>query len=448
MSSNSNEDKQRILAIMEKVKLGQATEAEIQEFDQWYDSFEGDELYTQGMTSSEKLQAKRKHLHNINQQIYHEAVPNPKPVFKLWPRIAAAASIILMLGAGGYFYYQRHAIKQEQNQIAKNDIAPGQNKATLTLSNGRKIVLSSAVKGALAEEGGVSITKTKDGQIIYKVEDNTDEAGKLNTLTTARGETYQVELPDGSKVWLNAYSSIKYPASFARLAERKIELTGEAYFEVVHNTKQPFRVATNGQVVEDIGTHFNINSYTDENATRTTLVEGSISISANPALSAMGRTERLRAQRGQKNNGNFELDAEGREVKGDPSTRSGLHPSLPGRERETRDVILKPGQQSVLSAKDFSIRDVDTDEAIAWKNGYFQFSQEPLQSIMRKVSRWYNVDIAFDSESLKQMTFSGTISRLDKVSKVLHRLELTKEVQFKIVQNTIMVMPLGPKPAN
>ena len=321
----------------------------------------------------------------IDQEI---VVAGPAKAKKLWPRFAAAASIILGLGFGGYFLLHKKAQQPiAQNVQFKKDLSPGGTKAYLTLANGHRIALSDTTNGKIAIQSGVVITKTGDGQLVYQAAPavnpgiNTEPA--YNMIETPKGGQYRVVLPDGTQVWLNAASSLKYPARFAG-NERKVELTGEGYFEVVHNSRQPFKVTTNGLVVEDLGTHFNINCYTDEPAALTTLLEGAVKVN--------GKT------------------------------------------------TLHPGEQAQLMVSGtLAVRTVDTDEAVAWKNGVFMFSNESLGSIMRKIGRWYNTDITFSNEQLKQVTFSGTISRLDNVSKVLRRLALTNEATFSIENNRIII---------
>ncbi|MCZ4245040.1 FecR family protein [Pedobacter punctiformis] len=314
--------------------------------------------------------------------------------------LMAAASIVLCIGFGLYFYKQ----SAKETQV---DIPPGKNSATLTLSDGRKIALSSEVNGNLAEEAGVKISKTTDGQIVYNIqpEPHNGKTGvlKMNTLSTTRGEQYQVRLPDGTKVWLNAASSLTYPTTLNGGGDRKVELNGEAYFEVASLSRKggqgkvPFIVKTillsgdaRGQEVEVLGTHFNINSYNDEPQIKTTLLEGSV------------RVLNLK------------------------SKISGL---------------LKPGQQSVIQATDNSIQiiAVDADEAISWKNGDFYFDNERLESIMKKISRWYNVDVEFQDLSKKNAVFGGYISRSSHISKVLKMLELTGLAKFTITNNKVVV---------
>ncbi len=323
---------------------------------------------------------------------YIKAGGHKKKTVKLWPRFAAAASVFILLSVGGYFYESRYGHHFMQDPIpglsAKNDLAPGKNSATLTLANGKKIILSNAVNGELAKEAGIRISKTADGQVVYTISGKPGAGGLFNTLSTAKGETYQLRLPDGSLVWLNAASSIKYPVDFAALKERRVELSGEAYFMVKHDENQPFRVQVNGQTVEDIGTAFNINSYADENSIKTTLVEGSAKVI--------------------------------------PASRE--------------EVVLKPGQQSVVANGALKVISVNTDEAIAWKSEEFIFNGEDLQGIMRTVSRWYDVEVEYDPSAPKDLQLVAFVSRSKNISVVLNALQETGKVHFSMSGRKITVM--------
>lgn len=310
----------------------------------------------------------------------------------LWPRIAAAAVVLMVLGSGIYFYYYKSAnLEAVQHQfVNENDIKPGGNKAVLTLADGRNITLDDAANGDIAKQAGVTIKKTKDGQLVYEVvakaNDGADTQNSLNTIATPKGGQYQISLPDGSKVWLNAASSLRYPLRFSN-KERKVELTGEAYFEVAHNPAMPFRVKTATQQVEVLGTHFNIDAYQDENSTRTTLLEGSVKIL---------------------------------------QTQSNI------------SKLLKPGQQAVVTST-ISVRSVDAEQAIAWKDDLFMFNGDNLDHIMRVVARWYDVEIVFNDAELKSELYSGSVSKFVNVSHVLKKLELLGGVHFTIEGRTIKV---------
>ncbi|SEA36004.1 FecR family protein [Pedobacter hartonius] len=319
---------------------------------------------------------------------FHTVVP--------WKYFSVAASILLAATIGIYFYQSR---KPQLKQFSKPagmhaDIAPGGNKAILTLANGSKISLNDVHSGKIANQFGTSISKAKDGSLVYDRSTSADTRLVYNSVETPKGGQYQIILEDGTKVWLNAASSLKYPLAFDG-KERKVELNGEAYFEVAKNKSKPFRVVTDHQVVEVLGTHFDINSYTDEPFTRTSLLEGSVRVTS---LASNAK------------------------------------------------VVIKPGQQSVLksgsSSAVIAVKNIDIDEAVAWKNGYFMFDEEPLESILRKISRWYDVDVQYKGMDAKnQLYFSGTLSKYSNVSKVLKKLELTESVHFKVDGRTIVVMP-------
>ncbi len=304
----------------------------------------------------------------------------------LWKYIAAA-SILLFLGLGYYYSFNKAPIKRQIAKNQKHDIAPGGNRAILTLSNGRTINLGAAKNGKLANQGSAIINKNTGGQITYVNSEYNSSAQNngFNIITTPRGGQYQLVLADGTKVWLNAASSIKYPVVFNG-NERKVELTGEAYFEVAHNKEKPFKVISNGQEIEVLGTHFNINAYTDENVVKTTLLEGSVKVTAGG-----------------------------------------------------KNKMLKPGEQARLEKGNILVADVDVNEAIAWKNGFFQFKDNNIRAIMQQLGRWYDVDIKYEG-NLPEREFSGAISRNVNLSQILYILSF-KEIHFKIEKKTITVMP-------
>jgi hypothetical protein len=306
----------------------------------------------------------------------------------LWSAIFAAASILLFLSFGVYLLLHKNPPPQ---QIAKNqihDVAPGGNKAILTLANGKQIVLTGTQNGALAKQGSITINKTRDGQVVYtgaSIASQNSQLMTYNSMQTPRGGQYHLTLADGTNVWLNAASSIRYPVAFTG-NERRVEITGEAYFEVEHNATKPFRVICNGQTVEDLGTHFNINAYSDENSVKTTLLEGSVNVSS------AGKSQ-----------------------------------------------TLKPGEQGQLEHGNIRIVDVDANDAIAWKNGFFQFKDDNLKDIMRQLGRWYDVDIKYEGK-LPDREFSGDISRNIKLAQLLDMLGFEK-IHFRIEGKTIIVTP-------
>lgn len=314
---------------------------------------------------------------------------------KIWLLMASAAAVLLVVSAAIFLYTYRINNQSDQaNQLA-NDIAPGGNKAFLTLADGKRIVLTDARIGKLAEQSGVKITKATDGQLIYTVSDLTKKNNKVNEfniIETPNGGQYQIKLPDGTKVWLNAASSLKFPSSFSRLVNRRVELIrGEAYFEVAKDKKHPFIVQTDQQEVEVLGTHFNINNYSDESFTKTTLFEGAVRVSP--------------------------VDKDGTKEK---------------------SIVLKPNEQALLRANTVKVTDADTEEALAWKNGYFKFHDENIESVMRKVARWYNIKVQY-SGSIPNQGLEGTMSREQNLSVVLNKLQTTGLVKFEVNGNTVIV---------
>jgi len=297
------------------------------------------------------------------------------PAVKLWPRLAAAASVLVLLSIGLLLYTSNKQAANHQQAVHKSDINPGRNTATLTLANGKHVNLSDAKTGVVIDMSGLTYNDGTEIKELVK-----DEAFLM--VATPRGGTYQVRLPDGTNVWLNALSTIKFPTTFSKLKQRRVELIGEAYFEVQKNVARPFIVTSAKQEVEVLGTHFNINSYADEHSIKTTLLEGSVKVSAlNSSVSS----------------------------------------------------YLKPGMQSTFSSSGIKVQQLeDAEDAISWKSGYFTFNREDLDQLMRKVSRWYDVNVIYNDEAIKTIPFSGTITRFAQVSELLTMLELTGKVKFKI----------------
>lgn len=305
---------------------------------------------------------------------------------KLWLRIsAAAAAIFIIVGIG--LVLQKD--NQQNKNIFHNDIPAGINSATLTLDNGKKIILSTTTSGQLASESGILITKSADGEVIYSIKNQTENAAnKTNTLSTVNGQTYRLQLPDQSKVWLNAASSIKFPASFAGLKNRKVELTGEAYFEISKDKEHPFIVKTNQQEVQVLGTHFNINTYEDKHNTSTTLLEGSVKIT----------------------------------------------------NEHKKEQLLKPGETALVNNKDnILVSPADIKSTMAWKNGDFRFNEERIDEIMLKISRWYDIEVSYHGPISKEK-FSGKISRNKNISEVLNMLSYSNAVKFIVEGRRVTVM--------
>lgn len=315
-------------------------------------------------------------------------------IMALWPRVSIAAAILLVISSIGFFYSGLYNTKDDQKLQLMDQILPGKNGATLTLGNGKKIYISDQNNGQIAEQAGVKISKTAHGDILYEIKERAESSFEYNMIETKYGEQAQVILPDHSRIFLNAGSSLKYPSNFAVLNDRKVTLKGEAYFEVTPNQKKPFIVVTDNQEVRVLGTHFNISGYFNEE-TKTTLLEGSVRIKV---LNDRGRL-------GQVNN----------------------------------TVVLAPGEQSILSTEQLKIVEVDISKGIDWKNGDFVFKNEKLASIMRKIARWYNVDIVYSNNAPLDLTLSGAVSRSKKITSVLRLIESTGKVQFNIKGRTVMV---------
>jgi len=312
-----------------------------------------------------------------------------------WRRLLPYAAAIFILIASGIFI-SRYFLKKEQPKTLSQrqpDFLPGSKKAILTLANGSRIFLDSANQGRITNQRNVEI-KIKNGQVIYFNEDDNAKNKALdlpkilamNTLTTPRGGQFEVVLPDGTRVWLNAASSLTYPVEFSG-RERRVELTGEGYFEVAKNADKPFFVKTSDQTVEVLGTHFNINCYADENAVKTTLLEGSVKITSN----SNGQT-----------------------------------------------LKIKPGQQSINTVAEINVLNgADTDEAVAWKNGNFLFRNTDLLTVMRQLCRWYDVDVEYQG-TIVSRHYQGRISRNVPVSQVFEILK-TSGINFIINGRTIIV---------
>ncbi|WP_207516057.1 FecR family protein [Longitalea luteola] len=328
----------------------------------------------------------------------------PAPVVRMqrrWQWVAAAVGILAAAIAGFVLLNKKpDAPVSVAATTHKSDVQPGGNKAMLTLANGQQIVLDSAADGMLTQDGDAQIVKLNNGQLIYtqRGKKNGDPL-TYNTLVTPRGGEYKLVLPDGSKVWLNAASSIKYPTVFGD-KERSVEITGEAYFEITSLTAKggthripfivklpPFQGGT-GRRIEVLGTHFNVNAYSDEEHIKTTLLEGKVKVTGNE-----------------------------------------------------RQVVLNPGEQARMNGHVTQVvQSVDTDEIVAWTNGMFIFRDQRIEDIMKQISRWYDVEVHYAGKPVQE-GFNGTIPRNVPVSKVLRLLELTTLVHFRIEGKKVTVLP-------
>lgn len=308
--------------------------------------------------------------------------PKQNQFFMRW---GIAATISIMVIGLAWFSYHHSMVKP--NDVAVEDIVPGGNRAILILANGERVNLNAAANGALANQSGIKISKTNDGQIVYEVAQisSSESVVEFNTIETPIGGQYRVNLSDGTRVWLNAGSSLRYPLKFAN-AERRVELRGEGYFEVAHDPSAPFRVSSSKQVIEVLGTHFNIMAYADEKVAQTTLLEGAVRV-----------------------------------------------------QQSGKSTILKPGQQAQVSNGTTTVlNDVDLESVVAWKDGYFSFN-ESLESIMNKVSRWYGVQVVYQTNVDHSLSYSGKISRSKNISVILKNIAFDSDLHFKIEGKTVYV---------
>ncbi len=329
----------------------------------------------------------------------------------------AAASIILLLGIGTYFWITNKKNTPPAYVAAQTaDIAPGKNGAILTLANGMQVVLDSMGNGVIAKQNGAQV-RLNDGRLAYDPTGSASGEVVYNTMTTPKGRQFQVVLPDGTKVWLNAASSITYPTVFNG-EERQVQISGEVYLEVAKNPKMPFRVNVNGKAeVEVLGTHFNVNAYDDEISINTTLLEGSVRVMQTP----VGH----KTQTG--NNNSSQVMA------------------------SDRPVILKPGQQAQISnvsdrAEDGTtaksgikvVDDADIDKALAWKKGWFNFNDANLYDVMRQLERWYDIKVKYEG-SIPDVKFKGEMDRGVHLSGILTLFSSDFKIKTKLDGRTLII---------
>ncbi|MGV3556639.1 FecR family protein [Larkinella arboricola] len=387
--------------LLRKYREGTLTEQEKAILESWYLNV------ARSQDQSSDFAALEENLNSVWQSLpLHQSAVKKLPVSRpLTKWISIAASVLMVCSVGVFWLYKSRQSKPVARVAPPTtDVAPGDNRALLTLSDGSKIVLNDTKTGERIQRGHASILKTREGQIVFDLQGLPKTSEKetrqgYNTLSTPKAGHYQVKLPDGTQVWLNAVSTLRFPAVFNR-KERLVEVTGEAYFEVAKMTdgknRIPFKVIAGQQTIEVLGTQFNINSYRDENAIKTTLVEGRIQIN----------------------------------LSGQP----------------TKGVILQPGQQAQLAkgsleqpseSAELRVQQVDVEGVVSWKNGYFRFDQTTLPELMRQIARWYDVEVRFEGP-IKEYEFVGQIERSANLSKVLKILELGG-VHFRTEGKTIIV---------
>lgn len=384
--------KKQLESILKRYSEGMATPEETDFLEQYYDYLQDRPGLSTLLTEGENKNAEQQNWERLSAQIeepFHTITPHRVSFYTRW-RTIAAASIILFIGLGGWYLLSNKNDQQQQavKETVSNDIKPPQeNRATITLTNGQTVYLDSAAIGSLADQGSVKLVKLANGKIAYhNVSNETVKEQVYNTLTNPKGSrVVDMTLADGSRVWLNAGSSITYPVMFAG-NERTVVITGEAYFEVAHDKLKPFKVSKGDMQVEVLGTHFNVNAYDDEKNIKVTLLEGAVRLKTN----------------------------------GDSK-------------------ILKPGEQALVSGNISILESVDMEAVMAWKDGRFKFSSVDIETIMRQVARWYDIDIEYHGKV--EGTLSGGLARNVNASQLFYVLELTDKVKFEIEGRKVIVTP-------
>ncbi|GAA4180278.1 FecR family protein [Sphingobacterium ginsenosidimutans] len=383
-----DDQNQQILDILAKYEAGTITEDELQQLEDWYASFEANPDLIESLSPEERLVRKKQ----LQEKIFDQLGPETSSVaelskkrFFLNPgnRLWQAAASLVLICAVSFYIFQKQADKPSSAEELSSNINPATDQATLTLGNGEKILLDNSKNGELSAEGNIHINKLKPGNLVYTASKKVSKV-HINTLSTPRGGRYQLTLADGTQVWLNAQSSITYPSAFQGTS-REVTITGEVYFEVAHNAAMPFRVKSENQLIEVLGTHFNVNTYNAKSSAKTTLLSGSIALT-----------------------------------------------------NSHQRIILKPGEQGIVAAHSMSVKNVDPVEAIAWKEGYFDFTDADIGSVIDELGRWYNVDIRYNGTATKE-TFTGRIPRSWPFEKVLNLLKTFKSIQVEMQGRRLIV---------
>ncbi|MFL5745613.1 MAG: FecR family protein [Niastella sp.] len=399
--------------LLNRYSSGNCTVAEQQLVEAWYQELvnTGELEYGEGEKGSIQEAIEIELLQSIaTDEIPYTSYTGETPVRQMHNRTwwAAAAILLCLSGTVVYLLNKRAATDlAKAGSTLKNDAEPGSNKAVLTLANGKTILLDDAANGVVAQEGKAKLEKPDDGKLVYS-SDNSSGEGPLsyNTLATPRKGQYQLRLPDGTKVWLNAASSIHYPTGF-RGKERRVQITGEAYFEVTHDKEMPFIVEKGDMQVEVLGTHFNVNAYDDESAIKTTLLEGSVKVVRQWAVDSgeLAKGKRQKAK------------------------------------DKIQEVVLKPGEQAIAAAhSSLTIHhSPDLEQVIAWKNGLFHFESADIKTVMRQLARWYDVDVVYEGPAVKNDPLFVEISRNTRLSDVLKVLQESGSAKFSIQGKMIIV---------
>lgn len=371
------ESEKRILYLLERFENDQASPEELRELDRWYASFDDAPKLTDQISASESDQMHRRMLHKIEGEL---SASNDKKFRKGTGRMMGIGILaILVIGIILIFWEPR----MQKVAGLEFDVASGKNKARLLISEHQAIDLEKAPIGVIYTAPGIAIRKDSAGLLSYRCDKSASSNSITNELIIPAGGTFRVVLSDGSKIWINANSKLNFPIGFSG-NERKVQLNGEAYFEVAKNKAKPFIVQTPQQRIQVLGTHFNVNAYTDERIQKTTLLEGLVQISTSESVS--------------------------------------------------KTVIIQPGQQADQDHNMIQVRSVNTEDAVGWKNGLFVFDQTELHDLMLQLSRWYNVDIVYQG-NFPRRVFSGEIPRSYSLAEVLKVLELGS-IHFRIEKAT------------
>ncbi|NIG53839.1 FecR domain-containing protein [Chitinophaga sp. Cy-1792] len=372
-------------SLLQKYLENRCTPEEQAAVEQWYNTLLTD--YDWKLEGEELVDAQQ----NLKQKIDRE-IGWQQPVVPLYRRawLRYAAAILLLAGISTWLFFPKQHTGSHPGTLAPiADIQPGTNKATLTLANGKTLLLSQQRNDSVAMQGNTRISQRSGGLLVYNAGSNMQATAEYNTLTTPKGGQYQLMLPDGSRVWLNAMSTVRFPTRFSG-KERRIIITGEAFFDIAPDKNQPFIVSANNTDITVLGTIFNVSAYPDDNTLKTTLLQGKVSVSSS------------------------------------------------------NTVILSPGQQAVSNPANGKqtikiIANADTEQATAWMNGYFQFKQASVKEVMQQVSRWYDVEISYEGP-LPDKKFSGEISRSSKLSEVLAGLAISG-INTKTQGNKVIIIP-------
>ncbi len=383
-------DQKHVINLINKVQEGKASREEILELDKFYAQFEERPGYIEHLNASQKIAYKELLYDRIHSEIQdiRKVKHIPRRKAKLI-KLSVAASLLFLLGVAVYIYKIGNPVSVPEETLVSRSIEneEDKNKPVLTLADGQKIRLDEAEIGVLSNDEDVIIRKMPDGSIAYENKNSTSSELRYNLIEIPKGQTYRVILPDGTNVWLNATSSLRYPSAFTG-GNRSVELIGEGYFEVAHNKQQPFVVKTSSQTVEVLGTHFNVSGYADEQSTKTTLFEGRVKVS-----------------------------------------------------HSDKSVVLKPGQQASTTAEsnDIHVGSVDLESVLTWRNGVILFEDAGIQHIMRHLARKYDIEVEYRGEITDQK-FGGAFQQSVSLQEILDYLESYGDVHFEIQGRRVIVM--------